>query len=216
VWPYGTFTINPWAVSAQALPLKSAGVDDGQAIDYTDVNVAVNYGIQFQSNDGQFYSEQLEPTVEFIPLDYKTFTWQAIDEDGDLTDAPGKALKESEAPGRQLRSMSLVRTFYRVEEPLNSVLLSASGYINSESYTSGTLGLTFPAGTLLYIPPTIDRSIQADGSMTMTVTCRFNYKEVGWNWYWRADKQIYSQMWSINGAAIYNSYPETDFSALLF
>ena len=207
-WPYSNAIR---AKSASCVPAKTQYVQAGQAASYIDALVTVAYESPGDEEE-DLVAESLEPTAEFITLDYKRFRWVAKD---------GDALTEGEAPGQLLASLALVRQLFKVEPPLPGVLLTAIGCVNDADYTSRLLGLTFPQGTLLYEPPSLNRSIVIKTSMASidikawTITLKFMFKPEGWNTYWRSKTQKYEEIWLTDGTQ-YVGYPEDDFAALLF
>jgi hypothetical protein len=82
------------------------------------------------------------------------------------------------------------------------------------------LGITFPAQTLLFNPPTINRKITTAGAQAWTVACRFSYRASGWNKSWRAATQQWEQVYYRNpsgsgSTAPYNNFSTADFSQVL-
>jgi hypothetical protein len=205
-WPYATGfgAATPRAQSASARPFPSKGVTDGQAIVYADALVTVNYTT---AEEEDLVAESLETNVEFQQLDFRRFRWG---------NAAGDPLIEAEAPGRQLFSMVLARTLFKVEPPLPASLLTLPGKSNSAAYVSALLGLTFPIETLIFGPPSMSRTISTAGNFAFDVSLMFPYKPEGWNKFWRAETESYEEMWNMDGAAVYKNYPPDDFSAFLF
>jgi hypothetical protein len=212
IWPYaGAFIKPPYATSAAIKPFggKALGVTSG-AINYDKALITINYSHRDGEDPEDLYSESFEPTCEFLTLDYKKFSWA-----NDTADGPADALLEDEAPGQLLRGANLVRTIYKLDT-LPGALLTCFGCVNQDSYVSATLGLTFPAETLLYSPPALDRTRKADGSGAWDVQVSFGIKPNGWNKFWRSKTQDWAEMWDNEAEQIYKSYPTGDFSSLLF
>lgn len=200
LWPYAGGANAPVATTATIRPMAGTYVADGQACVYTDSLVTVN----FSNNVKDLLSESLEPTAEFLTLDYKRFRWSA---------PQGDPILEGEAPGRQLRGLNLVRTMYR-RPSVPAECLTRVGYVNQATYTSALLGLSFPAETMLFNPPNTSRSIKTDGTEGWTITTKFSVKPQGWNKYWRMKTNSWERMYLLNGG-IYYAYPLGDFSNLL-
>lgn len=200
-WPHGPYTNPPQAQRASISPFATTQASVGQSITYDDALVSVEYG--FDSRD--LVSESLEPTAEFITLDHRRFRWGAAD---------GPPLKQAEAPGKLRRGLTLQRTLYRQAPPLSTQLLTSVGGINDTAYVSSLLGLSFPQGTLLFTPPNLSISVQADGTDGYTIAMKFMYKPEGWNSFWRAESQAYEDIYLVGGAQ-YLNYPEVDMSDLL-
>ncbi len=199
-WPWGSGE-RPRVVSTSFVPFKTQFTVIGQGIVYKDAVINVSYSTKVTD----LISESIEPNAEFLTLDFHGFRWGA---------AVGVPLNEGEAPGFLLRSLNLVRTLYHLDS-IPSVVLSAVGQVNDADYFSDLLGLNFPQGTLLYTPPTMDRTITTAGSEGWNLTLKFAYKPQGWNKYWRAETQTWTNIF-IAGGAQYDAYEEGDFSALLF
>lgn len=199
-----------FATSASAVPvMHSRYTEDGQECVFEEALVTVNYGGPGNGDDeegGVIISESLEPTVEFLTLDYKNFCW------GSKT---GDPLLEAEAQGIQIRGHVLTRQLYNL--PLVPVsYLDLDGTVNDVEYSSVLLGLTYPEETLLFTPGTISRQITMDGTEGFTANLKFTYKKNGWNKYWRAKTQAYEEIFVREETDPYKSYPPDDFSDWLF
>jgi hypothetical protein len=172
---------------------------------YIDALVSVGYS---SGEETDFISESLEPTVEFVTLDYKNFRWGA---------ANGDEVKEGEAPGKLVRSLSLVRTIYHLAS-IPTDVLDLVGSVNDTAYASTLLGLTFPAETMLFSPPSMDRTITTAGTKGWNLAMRWMYKPETWNKFWnaRANPAAYQRMYTVDPGTVYNSYPLEDHSNLLY
>lgn len=211
LWPHaGDYIRVPYATSAGIKPLDSKPTTDGQGLIYEKAIVSVNYSYSDGEDPETLMSESLEPTAEFLTLDYRRFAWAKSD-DSEAEDG----LTEGEAPGKLMRGLNIVRTLYKVTS-VPSQVLSCYGHVNQAGYTSSLLGLTFPAETLLYCPPTMDRTFTTDGSEGFDIQLKFQYKGPGWNKYWRAKTKTWARLWDLETDTVYNSYPTADFSALLY
>lgn len=201
-------------VNAVPFEAEQQGVDDDA--NYEKALVTAKWGTSGDTPEfvvDTYYTESLEPTAEFLTLDHKLYRWEAND---------GDPLTEDEAPGRLMRGMDYVRTKYN-QATIPAAALSLVGTVNSAAVspkTTGMSGLTFPAQTLLYQPPTIQRVVTAAGALAWNITYRFTYKPNwdgatarGWNWFWRAESQAYKQIY-IAGGAVYNNYPVGNFALL--
>lgn len=202
-WPHGT-GVKPTAREVGIRPLEGEYTVTGQCniYDYALLDV------QYSSEDRDLASDSVEPNVEFIPLDYKRFRWD---------DPSGDPLLEAEAPGKQHRSINIVRTLYNVAGPLPAVLLTGIGGCNDVLYSSSSLGLSFAPETLLYGGYNSNQTITTSGAEGYTLVMRFLYKPDGWNYFWRGDVEAWSQIYDIASTGDpYFNYPLTDFSALLY
>lgn len=187
----------------------SAYVVTSGAIVYNFAEVTINYTTEQsdreENEDGDIFSESLEPHTEFMTLDPEKFRWE---------DAFGEKLTQNEAPGRQMRSFTLVRTLYNLTA-VSTAILDLPGSANDDDYTSAILGLTFPQDTLLFGDPSIQRTFKSDGSRTMTLVLKFLYKKNGWNKFWRASSGTYEEIHQLHAGRYFN-FPQADFSDFLF
>ena len=202
-WPHGGFSEPPTASSASCSPAPTQYATSGQACEYIDALVTVNY-TPFAKD---LISESLEPTAEFSQLDFKRFRW---------TDKNGDPLLEAEAPGRLIRGLNLVRTLYEVQPPLPIQLLTLVGKCNKTAYYSALLNLMFDKETLLYGAPKLDRTITTQGSKGWNITLKFTFKPETWNKYWRSKTETYEYIYDVEGNNPFKSYPPDNFAALLF
>lgn len=204
-YPNSSFPNPPQCVNAVIKPLTGdAAGTAGQTNLYALAEITFTYSSKIQD----LISESLEPTAEFLTLDYRMFRWSA---------ANGTPLTEGEAPGKLFKGLNIVRTLYQVTSA-PATILSAIGGVNSASYTSALLGLTFATETLLYQPPHLARIIKTDGTVGRTVTLKFGYKPQTWNKFWNVRKSGgpgWDTLYQATGGQ-YKNYPPTDFSALLF
>ncbi len=194
----------PICVSVSCSPLSppESGTTVGQTIQPGMAVCTLNYSTKIQD----LISEVIEPTVDFQVLDHTRFRWGAAD---------GDPVLEGEAPGMQMRSCNLQRTLYQVTS-MPAAVLSAIGYVNNGAYSSALLGgLTFPTETLLYNPPSLQRTIKSTGDPSWTVSMKFSYRPQTWNKYFRAKTQAWERFY-LDSGGIYRSYPLGDFSSLLF
>jgi len=173
-------------------------------------HVTINYGILTTTAIGSFdlVAESLEPYGDFIRQDYTLFRWGGKN---------GDPLKPEEAPGRYMPKLKLVRRIYRLST-LPDDTLSAIGKCNLAAYASPLLGVTFPAETLVYGEPNLERTISTSGSEGWNYTQQWTYDPNGWNKYWRAETGLWEEIYMVteSGVALpWKSYPPTDFSGLL-
>lgn len=206
VWPNGGFVVPPKAATASSKPFPTNYLTVGQACEYQHALVTVNYSHKIVDT----ISESLEPTAEFVTVDHKQFRWN---------DAFGPVLLEGEAPGFLVKGCNLVRTFYN-QPALPPNMLDLIGKSNGAIYNSVLLGVSFPIETLLFQPPTMNRTFTTTGTNGWTLQTKFAFKPQGWNKFWRAAANNgagdWAEIWHINGLAVYKPYPPDDFSLYLF
>ena len=186
---------------------KVNNVEASQNASYEDALVVTEYIWDRktpQSNGADLFSETLEPTAEFLTLDYTQFRWQN-----------GDPLTEGEAPGMLQRGLDYVLTHHNLQA-IPSAALSLIGAVNDAPVTSYTLGLCFAAGTLLFNPPCCQRRVAVgpNPTLTWTVTYRLTYKPQGWNYFWRTETQQFEQICLQSSGAVYNQYTPAPFTGL--
>lgn len=205
-YPKITTGLVPFAISANIidLPQQGYGTDSDQQIcTFDQALVDVNYSAAWLDDA----NEQLEPMMEAIPLDFNYFNW------GTGAGAQNSLL-EGEAPPLIFRSVNLVRTKRNIST-IPTDVFAAIGCVNEFAYTSTILnGLVFPAGTLLFLPASAQRSFKALASLGFTLSLKFGFKPQGWNTYWRATTQAWEPIYVSGSGSPYLAYPSYDFSAL--
>lgn len=225
-WPHAIEGKTPQCVSAVVRTVPDKSGVDGQALTYIQSLVDVMY-----NTDAVFelISEELEPTMEYTKMDPKLFRWAldglALPADKSLLDL-GDPIGNEAVPGRPFRGMSIVRTIRQQSLPLPVEFYDLIGFINSEDYDSTLLGRLFPAGTLLYHPPVLSRSISSDlTSDGADIVMKLQYKPDGWNKFWRESIGAYARFYvpdqnridgSTEAAHFYDQFPEADFAPILF
>ena len=73
---------------------------------------------------------------------------------------------------------------------------------------------TFPAETLLYNPPRLERDITTEGARAWRVTYRFTYRPEGWNKFPRRGYDTMETVYKAGGAAL-EVYDTGDFTELI-
>ncbi|MGO8752874.1 MAG: hypothetical protein ACLQNE_43580 [Thermoguttaceae bacterium] len=152
-----------------------------------------------QDQNGDLFSESLEPTAEHLTLDPSCFQW-----------SDGTPLDQNEAPGLLIRGLDYVLTHYNLSA-IPAAALTLVGCVNEATVSSYTLGISFPAQTLLFNPPTCQRKVMMGPSpnLTWTVTYRFTYKACGWNQFWNARGQKFDTLKAYDAASqTYTSYTQ--------
>jgi hypothetical protein len=196
---------------------------DGQGADYGPgfavVTVNFEYVEREEGENGDIYSESIEPNAEFMTLDHNLFVWQPVGgfgegEIGGSEYSDGIPLKPAEAPARLLVSLDYQQTQYKMAS-VPAAYLSLIGYVNAATVTAPIVGLTFPAETLLFHPPKLSRSINVQGTGLWTAQKRFSYKPSGWNKHWHARAEAYTQYYHKGTETPYQNYPTGDLSAVI-
>lgn len=202
---FSGFPVYACTCSCVPLPGDATGgaASANQLWNYTgDALVTVNYSTII----AEIASESIEPCIENTPLDYRMFNWGG-------TSAP-VMLTEGEAPSLLMRGLTLVRTRYRLSAIPNDVL-AATGSVNLADYSSTVLGVTFPAGTLQYLPAVISRSFSSFTDAGYTLTMKFAYRPADWNKQFRATTNQYEYIYLNGSNTPYKPLPPYDYSTLL-
>lgn len=201
-WPWLPASAAPQARTASIVPF---GIDPDNIVPangnlvYTDALVTVNYSHE----EKDLISEEIEPTVDFTRLDHRNFRWSG-----------GDPVLEPEAPGRQIRGLNFVRTYYYVSA-IPVEVLTRIGQVNDANVVATTLGITFLPETLLYEPGPITRTVDTLGTDFYTVQTRFSVHPVSWNKFWRSESQTYEDMVHIATGSVYKNYPLGSFTNLM-
>lgn len=204
VWPYGSIIAYP--ISASVVPASSTWFESsGQIItNYGDSSALVT--VNFSSAAEQtLISESFEPSVEAQILNHHLFMWSS----------DGGPLLEEEAPIRQVRGLTLVRTLHKIAS-IPVAVATEVGKCNSAQYVSALLGITFPAETLLFQPKGANRTITTSGSQGWDLQMAFIYKPEGWNYFWRAKTQVWDEIKIRSSGTVYKNIELGNFATLLF
>lgn len=197
-WPKGEVAgVPPVAVTAGILPAPQIDAPGQVAgsISYSEALVNINYSSDVSAIE--LYSEELEPTAEFITLDHRWFRWGS---------GTGPAVKEEEAPGKLIRGLNFVRTDYKVNS-LPPGLLGATGLVNSDVVTSSQLGINFDPETLLCAAPAVSHKYNSLGEHEMTVTKKLTFKAETWNKFFRSETGTWVYMYVAGSGTPYRPYP---------
>ena len=207
-FPYNTL-LYPTEVSMRPEPGQYTG--DGQGMTYERGIVSVSYGVpggdgggsdQPDPNDPtELAAESIEPSISFLTLDPKRFTWSV-----------GTPLRPDEAPGKKLITMKIVRTIYQVLQ-LPENIKTIAGTVNDRLYHSRLLDLDFETETLLCGAPQLSRSITTQGAGAWTVKLEWEYKPETWNKFWHYETKLFEEIWY--DEAPYKVYEPVDQRPLL-
>lgn len=204
LWPKGGFGITPRAARASIRPWIDAGGVTGQMIYPTVALVTIFYS----TKDVDIITESIEPTAEFVTIDYRYFNWGSGGADSPL--------REEEAPGKLVRGLNFVRSEMYVQPPLPNGLLTLPGSVNDAEFTSTLLdGFVFAEETLLFQAPIITRKIKSGGGQQYDLTKKWSYNQHGWNTYYRAKTNEYVKIYRIGESDPWESYPVADMSSIL-
>lgn len=182
--------------------------------DYDAALITLHFGDWGPESDQQLFSENIEPTTEFITLpvqdeeDNYLFRWGPL--------ATDRVLAEGGNPSKLFIGLDYMVTYYHVTS-LPSGIFTLPGHVNNGAVTAPILGRTFDAETLLFKPPAIHRMITTAGARAWNIPYRFSYKPNGHNQFWNPETGQWSSVYHNHGpneGAIYRSYPVGNFALL--
>lgn len=174
-------------------------------LNYELARLTVEYRIPERGSDEQaLVSESLEAAAEFLTLPAEKFYWDS---------QAATPISESEAPAKLLRMLDWVYIRHQLVE-VPSAVLGLVGCVNASAVTSTTLGLTFPAETLLYNPPRLQREFTTEGAKAWSATFRFTYRPDGWNKFPRRGSGVFQNMYDAGGQ-VFRPYTPADFTQLV-
>lgn len=174
---------------------------------YDEAAVTVYYSTSaptMVSTGGAYVSESIEPSAEYLQVDYEDFRWGS---------SSGTEAKPSEAPTKLIPGIDYILTFHRVmyiPDAANTLV----DYCNAGPVSAYTLRRTFPAETLLYRGYTASRDLGGGSSMTWKYSLRFSYRPAGWNTFWRAETGTFEPIYHVNGSGRYINHPLGNFGML--
>lgn len=216
-WPYYIAPFVPLATTVQIVNIPGKYTTDAstQLAFYERSELTVNYTSKFQD----LFSEEIEPTSEFQSIDNKLFKWQS-----------GGPLSEDTEVGFLRRGLMLSKTYFDVADPLPNFLIDYTGFVNSDTVTN-SMGFIFTPETLLYVPPSLSRTVRFDSTNAWQVGTKFMYKRPfpsndefpGWNTFWNPATQLHERMISKQNAfgsgspsEPYFQYPKLPFGGVFF
>jgi hypothetical protein len=160
---------------------------DGTAAQYSAAHLTINYGrtrnnCGHKSGGGQgveVYSEQLDFTDSHLTLEAKQFCWNH-----DGADTAHKApVQNMESPILLVKGFEYTQVRYN-QANVPTDLIDLLGSSNASAYYSPLLGITLPAESLLYNPPTLTRKVMSSGAGLWTLSYKLSGKPSGWNKFW--------------------------------
>lgn len=180
-YPYrasGTSLLPAYVTAIGIDPDETSRIQDASAslgmAQYEDALLRVRYeSVEYDPTSGLLVSETLEPTRSQNVLGAWGLTW----------DSSGFLLTPDDMPHHDEMGLRYSITFYHATS-VPSAYLSLANTCNAGSYASKTLGLTFAAETLLFLPGHVTRQIQASIYPKVTYTLSALYKPSGWNTVW--------------------------------
>jgi hypothetical protein len=222
---------NAYAQTASAKGVgQVTGTGMNSVVIYEKALITVNFATQGAGGqgepdgDGNLIAESLEPYIENLPMPTikpngkPAFLWW----DGSTKEV----VAPEEAPVRQIRGCYyILKRFNRVTIP--TAALSLMGTVNNNTVTSVSLGVSFEPETLLFTPPTLERTTSKTGDLGWTESYRFNYRPNfdpdtgianGWNRFWKASAGTYWDMYYVDDDGVPTErvliYPTGNFALL--
>lgn len=200
-----SISITPFTVVNNETPAQNAS--------YENALVVVEYVFDKDTPDedgGTLFSESLEPTAQNLTQPWESFKWKS-----------GPQIQAGEAPSKILRGLDYVLTKYNLSA-IPAAALTLVGCCNDATVSASTLGLSFDAETLLFNPPSLQRTVTIGSSPSKkwTAAYRFTYKPEGWNKFWNARKSggpgwdTLQVKTPAGGYVDYDQYPPASFSGL--
>jgi hypothetical protein len=146
---------------------------------YEKAIITVNYNsdndISTESGDSAtLMEESLEPDVNFVSAPWRKLFWK--------TD--GYPLTEAETPQFPVSRIRWNVVLYNLKT-LPTGLLTDSTKCNATAIKSNTLGVTFPAETLLYLAGSPKRLFTTEGVSSWTCAMSFIWQPFSWNKFFR-------------------------------
>ena len=140
------------------------------------------------------FKERLEPSAEYLTVNRQNLFW------GTGSSSVRLDNEDVETPTKLIKTLDWILEFSRVQY-FNTNLLDAIGKVNLTAMTPRTLGVSFPAQTLLCgdvsASREFSRSFNHPGYSTWALTYVFTYKNngtyanpKGWNHFPRTDNTL--------------------------
>lgn len=223
-WPYGPPDNLKYARTGSIVPYQGKTGADGVGNTYQLAKITVDFKREFgeplEGGDETrtFYYETLEPNAEMLKINPKDvdgnqkFFWSESMLDTDKVTV-------EEAPTKLVAGLDYVVKFTRLAS-VPAAILTITSHVNHESVVSPSLGLTFPAETLMANAPVLSRTITSGvESALWDLEMRYSYRKEGWNKFWRPQTESFVRMYQTNlfgdDPEIYYNFPLADFSDLL-
>lgn len=199
----------PIAIKCSVKPFGTL-LGQGQSLLYSEALVTVSYGIRRWDAVGPYdvVAESIEPSAEYRKLPFADFRWAS---------KTGDPVVEDEAPGKLEVKLTLTRQIFKIPTPLSLLTLTATGKVHNAPYYSPLLGVSFAKDTLLYLEPSMERTLQNNGSGGVNYTQKWAIKPTGWNKFYRAKTGTYEYQYRTTdtGAEEFTPYERADLSGIL-
>jgi hypothetical protein len=210
-WPYHPDGSPVRAISGTIQPAPADSALDaagGHGLSYAEALLNVNFeSADSEENNGDVvvYSASIEPTAEYLTLPHKGLYWDAAQEE---------PLKPEEAPGMLQTGFDYKLTYYNLSS-IPAAFLTLTGKCNVAAVPTSFFG-DLAAETLLYNPPTINRSVSfgTGSGNKWTLSTRLTYKPNEWNKFWRVETRAWSYQYCEDGS-VHRAIPTASFAGIL-
>lgn len=168
---------------------------------FTKAKLSVSYKALARPSSATL-DQTVTPQVQMRKLPPFGFYW--------LSD--GSLVLDKEAPGKQEIKLKIQRTMSNVRS-VPPVFFDLAGSVNADPVFDALTGMTFPAGTLLYMPTNMQKKMTSaigDDDRLWNFGFELNFNPIGWNRFQRphgVDAMMF------NGIPM-NLYPYKDFNLL--
>ncbi len=216
---------NAICTSASSVPILAQNKGTGSVSSFDYAIVTASYEVETIELNyvGERTSISIEPKAEFLTIGARNLRW---------TNNAGSQVRDEESPGLLMVGFDYIIEKQNIQTLDRAVVQGLIGHVNKAAVKPTARGLenwAFPAETLLFNPPSIQRITDALSVPRWNVTYRLTYKpnidttvtpnvERGWNYFWRADAATgiakFDAMFIASGAQ-YKPYPPGDFTGVL-
>ena len=172
--------------------------------------------VTYDDGSGVVLEESFSPSAEFLSLGVKGLNWNTPPDTAGM-------LKETEAPGRILRTLdwTIARTNAPKPDADENFYM---GYVNQSPVASLATGQTFGVETLLFLGLGMSASYDEADNATWSTTYQFQYKPTNWNRFPRGEpdpdivypgeRRDMHRLYDANGD-LWSPYPAVDFTEVL-
>jgi hypothetical protein len=197
IWPYNT-SLGMYAANGVIVPLQGEKNAEASNLNvYTHARLNINFSRTYgDEGDGSArYYETIEPTGEMLRLPQESVHDSEDDWQFKWGEAAASAiLTAEEAPSRLIIGMDYVVKWVKLSS-VPAAVLTIVDHVNNASIVSPSLGLTFPAETLLANSPVINRTVGYGGSGTSDLEIRYSFRADGWNKFWNPRTSAFESVW---------------------
>lgn len=144
--------------------------------------------------------EDYGSNIEVVTISNRTLKWNTS----------GDALPDGETPIFPMYNGEYSVVYHNMTS-LPSDLFDLVGHINSGSFATAYLGITFAAKTLLYQGPSVSRTVSTAGASLYTVELRFSHKANTWEKFFDSSTDTWDTLKKSDGTS-FTPFEVSDFS----